>query len=193
MAMDRRRGLTGSSYVPLRDAMDRLMEGSFVPGFGGQGGFPPTDMYTTDDSVVVCVAIPGAKADDIHASITGETVTISGQVSQTYQAGQTQNQGQSQQSQKTGQQGQQRGRQIYFEEIWTGQFQRSFSLPFEVNADKADATFDNGILTLKLPKSEAAKPRRIQVKTSQGQISGQSNGQDSTQRETVSIQSGSSS
>jgi hypothetical protein len=68
-----------------------------------------------------------------------------------------------------------------------------FTLPTQVDANKAEATFDNGILTLKLPKSEATKPRKIQVKqqsTLQGRSSGSSQG--SVETEKVPVQSKSS-
>lgn len=153
MSIDRRRS---AGFMPLRDAMDRLFEGSYVPGMGASisSAFPPTDMHATDNEIVVSLAVPGARPDDIQISVTGETVTISGEIHDVFHRPL---------------EGQQRSRtNTYFEEIWTGRFQRSFSLPFDVDANRADATYDNGILTLVLPKSEAAKPHRIQVRSGRG-------------------------
>jgi HSP20 family protein len=179
-------------YMPLRDAIDRLFAGSVItPQVFGQEGFPQADLYTTDDDVVVCMSLPGAKPDDIQISVTGDTVTISGEVRHEHgNLPQTQ-QGQGQQSQ----QGRQRqGHQLYYQEIWSGRFQRSFSLPIQVDADKANAAFENGILTLTLPKAEATKPRKIQVQsgqTVQGRTGQQTSGQ--IQKENVPVSSGSSS
>jgi HSP20 family protein len=193
MAIDRR---YGGGY-PLRDAIDRLFEGSVIsPQTLGQGGFPPADLYMTDEDVVIEMAIPGAKPNNIQVSVTGDTVSVAGEV----------------QHQRHHQQGQ----QPFIEEMWRGKFQRVFTLPMQVDAGKAQANFQDGILTLTLPKSEATKPRKIQVQqnqtisgesqnrtsgSSQGQTSGSqaqstgtsqdaSNTSGNTQRETVPVSGG---
>lgn len=173
MALERRR--TTGSYLPLRDAIDRLFEGSFIAPqmFGGQTGFPAANVHMTDDDLVIEMAVPGVNPDDINISVTGDTVTISGEVKR----------------EKRDQKG-----QTYIEEITEGTFQRSFVLPFPVNADKANATFENGMLKLTLPKSEAAKPRKIQVtpqRALQGQDGKQKEGK--VEKETVAASSGKSS
>ncbi|MBV9282839.1 MAG: Hsp20/alpha crystallin family protein [Chloroflexi bacterium] len=154
MAIDRG-GRRSEGYLPLRDAMQRLFEGSVItPGFfAGQGGFPPVDAYLTEDDFVVELAVPGANPDDINISVTGDTVTLTGEVKHTHRD--------------------QRG-QLFLDEIPRGRFQRSFSLPIQTDPDKAEASFNNGILVLRLPKSEATKPRKIQVKQGQQTIQGQS-------------------
>jgi HSP20 family protein len=133
------------TYLPLRDAIDRLFEGSFISPqmMGGQGGFPPANVHVTDDDVVIEMAVAGAKPEDITISITGDTVTISGEVTREEQH-------------KKG--------QTYTEEIFVGSFQRSFTLPFPADVNNANASFENGMLKLTLPKSEAAKPRKVQVR-----------------------------
>ena len=166
MSMDRR----NLGYVPLRDAIDRLFAGSVItPQVFGQESFPQADLYTTEDDVVVCMSIPGANPDDIHISVTGDTVTISGEVRHEHGNMPQTQQGQAQQGQgQQVQQGRQRqGHKVYYQEIWAGRFQRSFSLPIQVDADKANASFENGILTLSLPKAEATRPRKIQVQSRQ--------------------------
>jgi HSP20 family protein len=166
MGIDRRY-FTGT-YLPLRDAIDRLMEGSVIaPGTFGSGGFPPTDIFVTDDSVIVEMSLPGVNPDDLNISVTGDTVAISGEVKHEHE----------------GQKG-----QAVLSEIWRGKFQRSFTVPVEVDAAKAEASYENGLLILTLPKSEATKPRKIQVK---GGSSGQSIS-GGTQKETVPIQGQSS-
>lgn len=144
--------MTGN-YLPLREAMDQLFAGSFIAphAMGGQGGFPPANVRVTDDEIVIEMAAAGADPDDVTIALTGNTVTISGEV--------------------TREEHDTKG-QTYVEEIWVGSFQRSFTLPFPVDVDRANASFENGILRLTLPKSEAAKPRRVQV-SSRGTRQGQ--------------------
>jgi len=166
MGIDRRRRQGG--YLPLRDAIDQLFEGSFITPqvFSGQAGNTPVDLYVTEEDVVVDMAVPGANPDDINISVTGDTVTVGGEIKRPEHKGQP-----------------------YLEEIFEGRFQRSFSLPIQVDANGAEASFHNGILTLRLPKSEATRPRRIQVRQQQPTIQGQSgqSSQGSTQSETVPV------
>lgn len=194
MAIDRRR--TNSQYLPLRDAMERLFEGSVITPQAlwsqGGAGFPPADMHVTDNDVIVHMSIPGAKPDDINISVTGDTLTVSGHVrheSHFPQSSGKQQEQQSQGPQQTQRQGQRQG-QTYFQEIWQGSFERTFSLPTEVDANKASASYDNGILTLTLPKSEATKPRKIQVTSGQ---SSKSTNQNTIESEKVPVKGGSSS
>jgi HSP20 family protein len=169
MSMERRRG---SGYLPLRDAIDQLFEGSFIgPNvFAAQGGFPPADMHMTDDDVILDMSMPGVNPDDINISVSGDTVTISGEIHR-------------EQHHTKG--------QPLVEEIWRGRFQRSFRLPIQVDANNAEAGFQNGILRLTLPKSEATKPRKIQVRTQQPTIQGEGSSQSSS-GQTATSQSGQS-
>jgi HSP20 family protein len=146
MAIDRRR--TTGGYVPLRDAIDRLFEGSFIAPqmMSGQTGFSSANVHVSDDDVIIEMAVPGVKPEDINISVTGDTVTISGETTR-------------EQRDRTG--------RTYVEEIFEGAFQRSFTLPFPVNVNQAQATFENGMLRLTLPKSEEAKPRQVQIKPQQ--------------------------
>ncbi|MGH2448037.1 MAG: Hsp20/alpha crystallin family protein [Chloroflexota bacterium] len=198
MAMDRYRS---GGYMPLRQALDQLFADSFITPSalgGGSGGFPPADLHTTDNDVILKMAVPGANPSDINVSVTGDTVSVSGEVKHEHGSGQgegQQKQSQQSQTQKTQtqqSQGQSGQSEPYFQEIWQGRFQRTFTLPTEVDSNKATADFSNGILTITMPKSEATKPRKITVQAGQGanQTSGQTG---STQKETVPVQSGSSS
>jgi HSP20 family protein len=171
MAMDRRRYSAG--YMPLRDAIDQLFEGSFITpqSLGPQGNFPPVDMHLTEDDVVIEIAVPGINPDDINISVTGDTVTLSGEIKREAP------------NQK---------HQHVLDEIWRGRFQRSFQMPIQVDANKADASFQNGVLTLRLPKAEATKPRKIQVRQQHSTIQ-QSEGEPSSsgiETEKISVQGG---
>lgn len=134
--------------VSLREAMDRLFEESFVrPRIGvlaprGAGALA-VDMYETDDAVIVKSAVPGIAAEDLDISITGDTLTIKGEskVEEEIEDG------------------------CYIcRERRYGAFSRSLTIPVQIKADEAEAAFENGTLTLTLPKSEEVKPKTIKVK-----------------------------
>jgi HSP20 family protein len=146
MGIEHRRMTT--DLIPLRDIMQQLVEGSFITpqSFTGQGTFPPVDLWMTDDDVIMELAVPGSKQDDLSISVAGETVSVIGEVTRVPQGDKA---------------------HAYAQEIWQGKFQRSFKLPMQVDADRAEATFEHGILTLRLPKAEATKPRKIQIGTHQ--------------------------
>jgi HSP20 family protein len=146
--------------VSLRDVMDQLFENALV-GFGSgsstgrQGWQVPIDVTENDDSYVVEAALPGINPDDLNITVQENVLTISGEAKQ--------------------QQDKQEQRYHMRERRW-GNFSRSISLPMSVNASEVKAEYTDGVLKLTLPKSEEAKPKRIQVKTGSGQktIEGQS-------------------
>lgn len=132
--------------VSLREAMDRLFEESVVrPRAGwiapvGEGTLA-VDMYETDDAVVVKSAIAGIKPDDLDISVVGDTLTIKGETTTAEQVNEE--------------------NYIYRERRY-GSFCRALTVP--VVADQAEADFENGVLTLTLPKAEEVKPKAIKVK-----------------------------
>ncbi len=135
-----------SDLVSLRDAMDRLFEDSFVrtrglPSVWGGEGLA-LDMYETADSVVIKSSVPGITPEDIDITITGNVLTIKGE---------------SKMEEKV-----EKANYIRQERRY-GAFQRSVTLPESVVADKAEATYENGVLTLSIPKAEESKPRTIKV------------------------------
>ncbi len=136
--------------LSLRDAMDRLFEESFVrpfgerPWLGGEARTLALDIYETDDDLVVEASLPSIGPDDVDISIVGNSLTIKGETEREEEK-------------------EEKGKYHYRERRY-GAFQRTVSLPVEVNADKAEATFENGVLKLSLPKVEEAKPKRITIK-----------------------------
>lgn len=134
--------------VTLREAMDRLFAESFVrpgsafPIMGMEG--PAVDMYQTKDDVIVKAALPGVKPDEIEISVTGELLTLKGEFKEEEKI--------------------EEGSYLRQERHY-GQFVRELSLPTLVNSDKAKAEFEHGVLTLRLPKAEAVKPKSITIKT----------------------------
>jgi len=131
--------------LTLREMMDRMIDEVFERPFGVTfaGQVPAIDMYQTDNEVVVKAALPGVKAGDVQISVTGDVLTIKGEIKQEEE---------------------QKGRSYHIREHRWGAFERSIILPTAVVADKARAEFENGILTITLPKAEEVRPKTITVK-----------------------------
>jgi HSP20 family protein len=139
--------------VTLRQAMDRLFEDSFVSPLAWRGNAAngdavnaPIDVHETADELVVTASLPGVKSDDVEITITGQTLSLRGEM----KADETIK----------------RDQYLYRERRY-GRFSRSLQLPVRVEGDRADATFDDGVLTLHIPKAEEVKPRQIPVKVGQ--------------------------
>ena len=105
--------------------------------------FPPVNVREEDDHVVLEAELPGLQLKDLEIFVTGgNQLTLKGE----------------------------RRPELPEKGVWHrqergfGKFSRSLTLPFAVNSDKVDARFENGVLLVKLPKHESAKPRKIQVK-----------------------------
>ena len=147
----------GSDFVVLRDAMNQLLEDSFVLNRGFQRGNGttvrplPLDVFATADEAVIIAAVPGMNPNDLDVTINQNVVTLTGQVPTAAESEQGKN------------------ATWYLRELWHGQFQRSVTLPFEVDAGKAEATFENGIVRIVLPKAERAKPHRIAIRSGESQ------------------------
>ena len=132
--------------MTLREAMDRLFDDAFTRplSMAGNGwAVPAVDMYQTDNEVVVKAALPGMMAEDVQLNVTGEVLTIKGEIKQKEEV---------------------KEKAYHLREQRWGMFERSVILPTEVVADKAKADFENGILTITLPKAEEAKPKTISIK-----------------------------
>jgi HSP20 family protein len=130
--------------VSLRQAMDRLFEDSWVRPRGALGDQPDMalDIRSTGDEIVVEAALPGIKPEDVDVSVLGDTLTISAA-----------------HKEETN-----RDEDGYsYREIRRGSFTRTITLPSGVRTDSATANFENGMLTLHLPKAEEAKPRQIRI------------------------------
>ena len=139
-----------SEFVSLREAMDRLFNESLVRPNGGLGRMVASqpydlyDLYETEDALVFRFAAPGVRPEDVEITVNQGALTVKGTYPQPAE------------EQKNW--------------MWhvrglpqRGEFQYNFALPTQVDADRADAHFEHGILTLTLPKAEAAKPKRIQI------------------------------
>lgn len=132
--------------ITLREAMDRLFEESFVrpPVAPARGrDILAVDVQETDANFIVTAAVPGLKPEDLNISIVGDTVTISGEMKDDKK---------------------EQANYIYRERRF-GPFNRTLTLPTPLNPDKAEALIENGVLTLTVPKAEAARSQSIKVKT----------------------------
>ena len=162
----------GQDFVVLRDAMNQLLEESFVPSRGSRSSAAngamvrplPLDVYATQDEAVIIAAVPGMSPQELEVTIDQNVVTLSGTVPTAAESEQG------------------KGATWYLHELWHGQFRRSVTLPFEVDAAKADASFENGIVRIVLPKAERAKPHKIAIKTENGQQEAIEAGSKSKQR-----------
>jgi len=132
--------------VTLREAMDQLFEESVVRPRQAAGASRAlaVDMYETDEAVVVQTAMPGANPEDIDISITGDSLTIKGEFRTDEETEEA---------------------DCICRERAHGAFSRSLTIPVSVEANEAEAEFEDGILTLTLPKAEALKPKAIKVKS----------------------------
>jgi HSP20 family protein len=131
--------------------MDRLFDDSVLrlpaiwPGRAEYGPMTiPIDMNETDDHLVVRADLPGLKPADVDISLTGNLLTLRGEF-------RTEDEGEA--------------GTVHFRERRFGRFERSLVLPPQVDTDHAEATFAEGVLTVTLPKIEAAKPKRLAIKS----------------------------
>jgi len=126
--------------------MDRLFEDSFVrfPHLSGDGVREfPIDVYQTKKDLVVKAALPGVKPEEVDITITDDAVTIKGEHAEEQETKED---------------------DYLYRERYYGAFSRSVAIPVKVKGDKAEATFEEGVLTLTLPKAEEIKPRQIKIK-----------------------------
>jgi HSP20 family protein len=138
--------------LPLRDVMSRLFEESFVPPRGLElfavgRGFP-VDIYETANDYVIEASMPGMKVDEIQVTTVGDTLTIRAKTAHE----------QEQKEEKEKEKGDYVRRERY-----SGEVTRTIELPSLIDADKVEATYKHGILTLHVPKAEEVKPKAIPV------------------------------
>ena len=110
---------------------------------GDSEGQLTIDVYQTDAEIVIKSTIAGVKPEDLDVSINNDMVTIRGDRKNDEVV---------------------EGENYYYQECYWGTFSRSVILPVEVIADKAEAAMKNGILTIRLPKADTTKSKKIQVR-----------------------------
>ncbi len=130
----------------MRRAMDRMFNDLMgVPGraleWEGVASFP-ADMYETDDSVVVRAALPGLKASELDISVQGDVLTIKGETKREENVEKD---------------------NYYRRELRYGAVSRTLALPVSVQHENAEASFEDGVLTVRLPKAEEVRPKTIKI------------------------------
>ena len=135
-------------FLALRREMDSLFDG-FISDLGEPARAlkdfdPRVDIKETDKEIHITAELPGVDEKDVDVSVSGDAVTIKGEKHEEKE---------------------EKGEDRHRIERSYGAFRRSFSLPCEVDADKASASFKKGVLTVMLPKSSvAAKSKKIAIK-----------------------------
>jgi HSP20 family protein len=135
-------------FSSLQDEMNRLFNQFFQGGTGEEAGWgvrtwaPPVDIYETDDALILKAELPGVSKDDVSIEIHQNTLILRGERKHEAEV-----------------------KEDHYHRVERayGTFQRSFVLPTQVDQEHVQATYHNGILELRLPKSEAAKPKRIAI------------------------------
>ena len=132
----------------LQSEMNRLFNTFFdTPPTGGNGGprrfIPPMDLAETDTHYVLKADLPGVSEEDVSIELDDNVLTVSGERTAEHE------------EKKEG---------YHRVERSFGEFRRSLTLPDGVDADAIAATFDKGVLEIRIPKPEARKPRRVEIK-----------------------------
>jgi HSP20 family protein len=143
MTMVRRPSPFGE-LLSLRQAMDRLLEDSVVRprGWGGSDGSAVAlDIRTTPDALLIEAPLPGVKPGDVEITVEEGVLTIRGENRAEAPEDET----------------------VLVQEIRRGVFTRSVTLPSGLEPDRAEATFEDGVLFLRIPKAEQVKPRHIRI------------------------------
>jgi HSP20 family protein len=119
-----------------------MIEENFLPGDNNEGQLT-IDVYQTENDIVIKSTIAGVKPEDLDVSINNDMITIRGERKNEESVSEE---------------------NYYYQECYWGQFSRSVILPVDVLADKAEASMKNGIFTLRLPKADTTKTKKIQVR-----------------------------
>jgi HSP20 family protein len=136
--------------MSMRRAMDRLIEGSLgdeINGQSNQWGLA-LDVVEDEDAYVVKASVPGINPDDLDITYSKGVLTIQGETRDESETAKG---------------------QYHLRERRFGSFSRSVSLPATIEADKIEANYQDGVLTLTLPKAEEVKPKRISIRADQEQ------------------------
>jgi HSP20 family protein len=136
----------------LRNAVDRMFEDVY----SGDRGLVRTsnlglalDVAENEDEFIVKASLPGIKADDIDITYTENTLTIKGEVEEDKEVNEA---------------------QYHMRERRYGTFSRSITLPSKVKTENIEANYENGVLTVHMPKAEEVKPKRIAIKASSPKV-----------------------
>lgn len=133
-----------SEFISLREAVDKLFADSFIRPFDGFGAAFPVDVYETPEMFVVKAALPGIKPEQLSVDATADSLTIKAELKDETEIKEA---------------------QYLRKERRYGKFQRVLALPLDIEPGKVEATFEHGVVTVKLPKSEVVKAKHIAIKS----------------------------
>ena len=130
-----------NEVVSLREAMDRLFEDSFIQrgGFGSRGA--AANLYETADSFVLQIPMPGVNPEAVEITAQQDTLSVKWETNVKAPENAT----------------------AHWSGFASGQYQQSYTLPAAINSERAEASYESGILTLHLPKAEHVKARTVKV------------------------------
>ncbi|MEO5359427.1 MAG: Hsp20/alpha crystallin family protein [Nitrospirota bacterium] len=123
----------------MQDEMQRLVSGERPA-----PEYPAINLWTNEEEVLLTAELPGVNTEDIDITVVGKTLTLKG----------------ARKAEETGE-----NDCCHRRECRYGNFARVIELPYEIEGDKVSAKFDNGILTVTLPRAEADKPKKITIST----------------------------
>jgi HSP20 family protein len=131
-----------ATLLGLQRAMENVMGSDwFGSRTSGSGAFPLINVFNDGDDFVVVAELPGVKKEDLDVQVRGDTVRIQGKKTIAY-------------DEKAS---------IHRRERTAGQFDRTVTLPAEIDSAKVNAEYRDGVLTLRLPRAESAKPRTVAI------------------------------
>ena len=145
VVIHRGRGDPMNELRDLRRRMDRFWDEGFARPFARRWldyAYLPVDVYSTPEAYVVRANVPGVKAEDVNVTIEGDTLTIKATFPEP-------------------------AKEVEYsvQERESGEYTRTLSFSVPVQPEAAEAVFENGVLTLTIPKAEEAKPKTIKIKT----------------------------
>ena len=131
----------GPDLGDLQRRMDQLFQRVSSSTAARGGVFPPVNLYETSDGYVLTAEVPGLKSDEIEVTVEHDRLTLAGErrVEHPQEAS------------------------LHRAERRAGSFRRTLQLPGEVDADKVEASYRNGVLRVRIPKAAEHQPRRISV------------------------------
>ena len=134
--------------VSIRDRFNRIFDDSLFPSVRGEEALglnawnPSVDIYENDDSIVIKAEIPGVDKDNVHVDLKGRVLTLKGERENDSEV---------------------KEEHFYRREMCYGRFERSFTLPAEVDPETVKADFKEGVLKIEVPKPEERKPKQITI------------------------------
>ena len=131
-----------ASLVGLQRAMESVMGSDwFGSRMSGSGAFPLVNVFNDGDDFVVVAEVPGVKKEDLDIQVRGDTVRIRGKKTVAYDESGS----------------------VHRRERAAGEFDRTLQLPDQIEVAAVNAEYRDGVLTLRLPRAESAKPRTVSI------------------------------